>query len=151
MPIAQKPQTEPEPPSRSPVRSTDPRHTLGFLGETIAAAHFVRLGFTILARNVRTRYGEIDLVAFDGTALVFVEVKTARANARAIRPAHTAHDPLERLRPHQQARLRRLATAWLCEHRPDRPAAREIRFDAVGVTLDARNRLLRLDHLEAAW
>ena len=48
-------------------------------------------------------------------------------------------------------RLRRLAVAWLSEQRDDRPTAREIRFDAIGVTVDARDRLLRLDHLEAAW
>ncbi|HEX5852831.1 MAG TPA: YraN family protein [Solirubrobacteraceae bacterium] len=152
MSIAQKPHTVPEPRSSpSPVRSTDPRHVLGRLGEELAAAHFARLGFAILTRNARTRYGEIDMVAFDGAALVFVEVKTCRASARAIRLASTAHDPLERLRPRQQARVRRLAAAWLCERRPDRPLAREIRFDAVGVTVDAHDRLLRLDHLEAAW
>lgn len=152
MPITREPRPTPQPqPASTPVRSSDPRHVLGRLGEDLAAAHFSRLGFAILARNARTRHGEIDIVAFDGHALVFVEVKTCRASARAIRLASTAHDPLERLRPRQQARVRRLAAAWLCEPRPDRPTAREIRFDAVGVTVDARDRLLRLDHLEAAW
>jgi len=33
------------------------------------AAHLQRLGFRVLARNVRTRYGEIDLIAFDGHTL----------------------------------------------------------------------------------
>jgi putative endonuclease len=134
-----------------PVRRADPRHVLGRLGEDLAAAHLTRLGFAILARNARTRHGEIDIIAFDGAALVFVEVKTCRASERAIRLASTAQDPLERLRPRQQARVRRLAAAWLCERRPERPTAREIRFDAIGVTVDAHDRLLRLDHLEAAW
>ena len=49
----------------------DPRHALGRLGEQLAAAHLERLGFAILARNARTRYGEIDLIAFDGHTLVF--------------------------------------------------------------------------------
>jgi hypothetical protein len=32
-----------------------------------------------------------------------------------------------------------------------RPTARTIRFDAIGVTVDAQDRLLRIDHIEAAW
>jgi putative endonuclease len=129
----------------------DPRHTLGRLGEELAAAHLIRLGFRILARNARTRYGEIDLIAFGGGTIVVVEVKTRRYEAR-----HTAHvdarcHPLGSLRPRQQARLRRLAMAWLSSQGSGRPRAREIRFDAIGVTVDAHDRLLALDHLEAAW
>jgi putative endonuclease len=152
MPIAQEPRTGSQPClPHTPARSSDPRHVLGRLGEDLAAAHFYRLGFTVVARNVRTRYGEIDLIAFDGQALVFVEVKTTRASARSRGGADAAPGPLERLLPRQRARVRRLAAAWLSERHLDRPSAREIRFDAVGVTLDAHDRLLRLDHLEAAW
>lgn len=141
------PQAQPSPqPSRDCARR-DPRHELGRLGEEIAAAHFDRLGFAIVARNVRTRHGEIDLIAFDGAALVFVEVKTTRAGARGC----VTIEPLERLRPRQRVRLRRLARAWLSHKDSPRPTAREIRFDAVGVTLGADDQLLRLDHLEAAW
>lgn len=110
----------------------------------------MRLGFRVLARNVRTRAGEIDLIAFDGSTLVFVEVKTLRATRHAGcgRPAVR---PLDGLRGRQRARLRRLALAWLSEESRSRPSARVIRFDAVGVTVDHHGRLLRLDHLEAAW
>lgn len=107
------------------------------------------MGFAVLARNVRTRHGEIDLIVFDGRALVFVEVKTTRSTGR--KRTQMVEGPLERLRPRQRMRLRRLAVAWLSERQTDRPRAREIRFDAVGVTLDTNDRLLRLDHLEAAW
>jgi hypothetical protein len=53
----------------------DPRHALGRLGEQLAATHLERLGFMILARNARTRYGEIDLIAFDGHTLVFNKLR----------------------------------------------------------------------------
>jgi putative endonuclease len=119
---------------------------LGALGEELAAAHLERLGFSVLARNVRTRYGEIDLIAFDGRALTFVEVKTRCAST------HTRElDPLAGLRGRQRARLRRLATAWLSDDLPGRPSARIIRFDAIGVIVDRRGRLRRLDHVEGAW
>jgi putative endonuclease len=137
--------------SRTSAARRDRRHVLGRLGEDIAARHLTRLGFSILARNARTRHGEIDLIAFDGKALVFVEVKTRRASARTASIGSTCESPLEMLRPQQRARVRRLAAAWLSERRASRPIAREIRFDAVGVILDARDELLRLDHLEAAW
>jgi putative endonuclease len=47
----------------------------GSAGETIACRHLERSGFTILARNYRCRSGEVDIVARDGAATVFVEVK----------------------------------------------------------------------------
>jgi putative endonuclease len=103
----------------------------------------------VIARNVRTRHGEIDLIAFDGHTLVFAEVKTVRARPAGAR-SQEPH-PLERLHPRQRARLRRLAAAWLSDGARERPTARTLRFDAVGVVVDARDQLLRLDHIEAAW
>ena len=51
---------------------------LGPIGETIAAVYLSRRGYRVLDRNVRTRRGEIDLVARHGDELVFVEVKSWR-------------------------------------------------------------------------
>jgi putative endonuclease len=128
----------------------DPRRALGRLGEQLAAAHLDRLGFATLARNVRTRHGEIDLIVFDGRTLAFVEVKTrlARSPGRELAPEE---QPLAWIRPRQRARVRRLAGAWLSDSSQIRPTARTIRFDAVGVVVDRRGRLVRLDHVEAAW
>ena len=123
---------------------------LGRLGEDLAAAHFERLGFALLARNERTRHGEIDLIAFDGVTLVFVEVKTRRVGRQGGGlPAE--EQPLARLRPRQRLRLRGLALAWLSDETRDRPGAHALRFDAVGVTIDTRGALVRLDHIEGAW
>ncbi len=127
----------------------DPRRELGRLGEHLAAAHLERLGFGIVARNVRTRYGEIDAIAFDGRTLAFVEVKTRRARRRWTLSAQ--EQPLSWLRTTQRARLRRLAAAWLQAHSRDRPAAHTIRFDAIGVVVDESDRLVSLDHVEGAW
>ncbi|HXR28771.1 MAG TPA: YraN family protein [Solirubrobacteraceae bacterium] len=136
-------------PSQAPPKAPDPRHELGRLGEQLAAEHLLRRGFRVLARNVRTRSGEIDLIGFDGRTLVFVEVKTSRA---AHGPRGEAGDgPLARLKPRQRARLRRQAAAWLCDPSRRAPHAHTIRLDAVGVTVDRAGRLLRLDHVEGAW
>ena len=53
----------------------DTRQTLGKLGEDLACAELARLGYVILERRYRTRYGEIDIVARSGGSLVFGEVK----------------------------------------------------------------------------
>lgn len=55
------------------------RQDLGALGERVAGHRLEAAGMTILARNLRTRSGEIDIVARDGTDVVFVEVRTRRA------------------------------------------------------------------------
>jgi putative endonuclease len=122
--------------------STDLRHRLGKHGERLAAEHLARLGYEILERNYRTRWGELDIVAFDGTTLAFCEVKTRRLSPTG--------GPLEGLRAPQRQRLRKMAGAWLIE-RSDRPHSDLIRFDAIGITIDATGKLVRLEHLEGAF
>jgi putative endonuclease len=51
------------------------KQELGRWGELVAARHLEEQGYKVLARNFRTRYGEIDLVALLGETTVFVEVK----------------------------------------------------------------------------
>jgi putative endonuclease len=126
------------------------RGALGKLGEDLAVGHLRRLGFVILARNVRTRHGEIDIIAFDGLVLAFAEVKTRRASNRR-RGLCPEEQPLAWLKHSQRARLRRLACAWLYESTHTRPKARTIRFDAIGVIVDGHDRLLCLDHIRGAW
>lgn len=121
----------------------DGRLRLGARGEQLAAEHLARRGFQILERNFRTRWGELDLVAHGSDTIVFVEVKT-RVSSGGRR------DPLESIHAHKQAQVRRIAGRWLAE-RPARPRARDLRFDAIGITLAEDGRLLRLDHLEGAF
>ena len=64
---------------------TDTRRSTGLKGEEAAARFLARSGYEILDKNVRTRAGEIDLVAKEGKTLVFVEVKTRQTSSRAIR------------------------------------------------------------------
>jgi len=126
------------------------RNRLGRIGEGLATAHFQRLGFRVLARNARTREGELDLIVFDGETLVFAEIKTRRSagGAGGLDPHET---PLAGLRAGQQRRIRRLACAWLADSAQRRPRARKLRFDAVGVVVDGRGGLISLEHLEGAF
>lgn len=123
---------------------SDLRRTLGAAGEDLAARHLERLGHTILARNHRTRYGELDIVTLSGRAIVFVEVK-ARRESRSGRG--TPWDAIDR---RKQMQVRRMAAAYLHDV-PERPAVPEVRFDAIGIVIDARGRLVDLQHLEGAF
>ncbi len=125
----------------SPGVTTDSRHTLGRLGERLAAEHFERLGYRVLARNHRTRFGELDLVAEGDGELVFCEVKTRRAGSGS---------PWDALHDRKRGQVRKMAAAYLVDVR-DRPWSAELRFDAVGVTVDGQGRLVSLDHLEGAF
>jgi putative endonuclease len=123
--------------------SGEERHRLGQLGEQLASEHLVRRGFEIVERNFRTRWGELDIVAFDGRTLAFCEVKTRRVS-RASAP------PLEAVRSHKRSQVRKMAGRWLVE-RTDRPYAAVIRFDAIGVTFDSAGTLVRIEHVEDAF
>lgn len=79
-------------------------------------------GLRCLARNFRSRYGEIDLVMEEGGTLVFVEVRY-----RA--PSHFG-TALESVDARKRARLKATAQWYLSSRRVDAPA----RFDVIGVT-----------------
>jgi putative endonuclease len=119
---------------------TQSRKSLGRLGEQLAAEHFERLGWRIVERNFQTRFGELDLVAVDGDALVFAEVKTCRLGRG---------DPWRSLHERKQAQVRKIAGLWFNERRI--PFFECVRFDAIGVLVDDDNALVRLDHLEDAF
>ena len=127
--------------------ATDQRRRHGQLGERIAEEHLEHRGYSIVARNFRTRYGELDLVAADDRSLVFCEVKTRVAGSRS-----GPDGPLDAIGPRKRDRLRRMATQWLAETpTTDRPTRAQLRFDAIGVMLTPAGRLLALEHLENAF
>mgnify|MGYP001302931334 CR=1 FL=1 len=114
------------------------------LGERLAAEHLERQGFRIVERNYRTRWGELDIIAFNGRVLAFVEVKTRRMAAGD-------GSPFDAIRPVKRARIRKMASSWLIARRHQRPFAKVMRFDAIGVTFDLAGRLVGIEHLEGAF
>jgi putative endonuclease len=121
------------------------RQRTGRAAEDLVAARLEESGWEIVERNARTRFGELDIVALDGDALVFVEVKAGRAGAR-----FGPERPVLAVDRRKQLRLRRLATAWMAERR-DAPRYAQIRFDAVGVTFDRAGHPVDVEHIEGAF
>ncbi len=123
-------------------RGNDARRALALAGEAFAVEHLERLGYEIVARNHRTRFGELDVVARNDDTLVFIEVKTQRAAPGL--------DPWRSLHERKRTQVRRMAAAYLADV-TERPRGLELRFDAVAVVIDARGRLVSVDHLEGAF
>ena len=110
------------------------RQDLGAFGERIAGHRLEASGLRILARNVRTPGGEIDIVAVDGGDTVFVEVRTRRAD-----PGSAA----ESLGP---AKLRRM---WQCAMDYCESAGidpERVRIDVVSVDLGPGGRVAQVEH-----
>ena len=101
---------------------TDERQFLGRVGEDLAAATLVRLGYTIIERRYRTDRGDIDIVAEDGDTLVFVEVR-ARANGECGTAA-------ESVTVDKQRQVARMAREYLASHDV---SSRCCRFDVVAI------------------
>jgi len=115
-------------------------------GEDAAARHLKRLGWRILGRNLRTRFGEVDLVAQDRDGgLVFVEVKTGTAGQSP---------PEQRVNRDKRRRLESLAVQLVRKHGL---TDRRWRFDVVVVALapDGRKGKPQVRHLsnpfESRW
>jgi Holliday junction resolvase-like predicted endonuclease len=127
---------------------SEARQRLGRAAEALAAARLARGGMRVVARNVRTPEvrGEIDLIALDAGELVFVEVKALHADVRA-----GPERPALAVGRRKQRKLRALALAWLRHRDGSLPRHASIRFDVVGIRLDAGNRIVDWEHIRAAF
>jgi putative endonuclease len=113
---------------------------VGAYGERRAVEYLVHeAGMQVLDRNWRCPDGEIDIIARDGPALVFVEVKTRRDLAFG--------PPEEAVIFEKRRRLRRLATQWLAQATLQ---PHEIRFDVVSVLRPRRGPAV-VEHVRAAF
>jgi putative endonuclease len=121
------------------------RQRLGQRAEELVAARLAAAGWELVERNARTRYGELDIVALDGSSLVFVEVKAGREGSQ-----FGPERPILSIDFRKQRRIRRLATAWMTERR-DLPHYTDIRFDAVGVAFDRVDEVVDYEHIEGAF
>lgn len=97
---------------------------VGKLGEDLAEKYLQQKGYRTLARNFRTRYGEIDLVMEDGECIVFVEVKARRSLA--------CGEPHEAIDARKKSQLLKMAEEYLILN----PSQGDLRFDGVSVYLD---------------
>jgi len=108
----------------------------GKLGEEIAARFLEKKGYKITARNFKTKYSEIDLIARRKDILVFVEVR-----ARAGEDFGTPEETINR---EKKRRLKRAAQAFAAFNKWKGP----LRIDAVCLVLDENQKAARVSHYE---
>jgi putative endonuclease len=112
---------------------------LGIQGEKTAAGHLARLGYEIISRNVRTPYGEVDLIANYSGFIVFLEVKARRSRSHGL--------PEEAITARKKSRLLASAQYYL-QQRGLLDAA--WRIDVVAVEYGRAGRLERIEVFENA-
>ncbi|WP_072281415.1 YraN family protein [Rappaport israeli] len=92
-------------------------------GEQLAHRYLKQQGLTIVAKNVRNRYGEIDLIAQDNQSLVFIEVRLRQHNALV--------SACQSIDPRKQQKWQKAAQHYLQTHYRQPP---DCRFDAICIT-----------------
>ena len=96
---------------------------LGRSGEELAVSLLKQRGFTILERNYKTRLGELDIIAFKGEIVCFIEVKT--------RTSLKLGSPFEAVTKRKQRKLSQLALMYL---KNKKWIDKKARFDVIAVT-----------------
>ena len=105
----------------------------GKCGEEIAAEFLEKQGIKIIAKNYRTKFGEIDLIGFDKSTIIFIEVK--------LRSNDNFGSPVDAV---TQAKLKRIynsALWYISEHKSNY----DYRFDVIAIRKD---NIKRCYHLE---
>lgn len=110
---------------------------IGRKGEDIAATYLKGKGYTILERNFRKKYAEIDIIAVGQNKLIFIEVKT--------RTSEEFGSPLEAITPWKMRPLTKAAEYYSMIH-PELP--NELRIDAIGIILTSDWQIKSLEHKE---
>ena len=127
----------PTPDSAGDPGRPSPRR-IGNIGEGLARVHLEGKGYRIVASNYRCRWGEVDLVARDGSVWVFVEVRARRSDAYG--------PPEASLTPGKEQRLALTAQHFLFEL-AGVAAEPEWRIDLVAIRLGPGRRVLDIRHL----
>ena len=120
------------------------KRTFGDLGEKLSAKYLKEKGYKILDLNFQNasgrRLGEIDIVAKDGTCLVFAEVKTREMEK------YSNTLPEENITHAKLLRLEKIASAYM---RLKKMEDMDYRFDALSVWLDTAKKAAKIKHIKS--
>ncbi|MCD4657610.1 MAG: YraN family protein, partial [Planctomycetes bacterium] len=116
------------------------RKKLGKIAEKRAVKLLKRKGFRIIARNVESDYGEIDIIAKDADLIAFVEVRSKTAPFLV--------SPADSVNREKQRKIGLTAREFLRLHRISKLS---YRFDIVSVIFDKEHKLKEIEHIESAF
>jgi putative endonuclease len=113
---------------------------LGRLGEDTANKYLLRNGYTVLEKNFRTRFGEIDIIARDGKYLVFIEVKARNGTKYGY--------PREAVDKYKQVKIIHMAEIYILRKKlNDIP----VRFDVVEVIVEKEDCIKSVEVIKNAF
>jgi len=112
-------------------------NTLGKEGEDIALDFLRNKGFSIVIKNYRTVFGEIDIIAKDRGVIVFVEVKTRTGNSFG--------RPFEAVDQRKREKIRKVALSFMKTQKKEFPS----RFDVLSITKSGEG--TRIEHIQDAF
>ncbi|MFA6476380.1 MAG: YraN family protein [Candidatus Paceibacterota bacterium] len=125
----------------------------GQIGEDEAAKYLKNKGFSVLDRNYRKPWGELDIVAKKGEWLYFMEVKTVTRATSEASPqiprglaSGDSYEPEDNIHPWKIKRLSRAINTYLLEKKIDDETDWQV--DSIAVYLNNRGELLKIEHLE---
>ena len=119
------------------------KQIIGQKGEDIAADYIKSNGLSILGRNYRKKWGEIDIIARGGGLIHFIEVKTVSRDV--IRVTSDNYEPEDNIHPWKIKRLHRAIQTYLSEHNFDEE---DWVLDAVSVYLNKNGGVLNIEYIE---
>jgi len=123
---------------------------IGFLGEELAANWLIKKKYSIIERNYRKKYGEMDIVARETTGKVhFIEVKTVSYETKAKLDFTVTHEtwrPEEMVHEHKQIRFKRIIETWLKEKDPQYEF--EWQIDIITVRVVVKEKFAKIKFME---
>lgn len=115
----------------------------GDLGENIVAMFLTKHNFTIISRNYRKKWGEIDVIASRKGEIRFVEVKTVIRDFIQ----EGDYEASDNVHPWKLKRLSRAIQTYLLENKIDEEEV-DWQLDVISVYLNGRGETLKIDWLE---
>ena len=120
---------------------------LGQIGEDIACTFLVKHGFSLVCRNYRKKYGEIDIIVERQEKIHFVEVKSVSCESLdSVSYEKGGYRPEDNIHPHKIKCLSRVIQAYLLKM--DVSDETEWQFDVICVFVSMEKRLGRVRYLE---
>ncbi len=118
---------------------------IGRLGEIAAVRYLRRHGYKIIGRNLRSKIGELDILASIDATLVFVEVKA--------RSGTWTGEAFEAVGPAKQKKLRNVVNGYLSYGGVGNMAKRflNVRIDVIGVRITKGGAVVKIDHVQDAF
>ncbi len=118
------------------------RKQIGNIGENIATDYLKKNGYQILARNFKTKWGELDIIAQKNRVIIFVEVKSLNKNLKS------DFQPEDEITFHKARQLQKMTQIYLSNNKIQLDTPHQI--DILAIELAENGQVANIRHIENA-